>query len=227
MNNPLPTCPSRRRGFTLIEMLVVIAIITLLAGMVIPHAAIAAKKEKISRAQAEIKLLEVAIEQYKNKKGFYPPDNTNSAGQNQLFYELLGATVNGATAANLVFSNSFNARDTIDGNTVAVVFSTGGIVNSSMDPTEVRNFIPNINPSLVKQVKVGASPNPFWVFVNPTEGPVTGMLPAVGGGQVNPYRYNSSSPTNNSNGYDLWVDILIGGNTNRISNWSADPQIVH
>jgi hypothetical protein len=42
---------------------------------------------------------------------------------------------------------------------------------------------------------------------------------------LNPIRYNSSSPTGNSKTYDLWVDIVVGGKTNRISNWSENPEI--
>ena len=41
--------------------------------------------------------------------------------------------------------------------------------------------------------------------------------------KINPYRYNSSSPTNNPRSYDLWIDVLIGGKINRISNWSEQP----
>ena len=43
---------------------------------------------------------------------------------------------------------------------------------------------------------------------------------------VNPWRYVSSGPTNNNDSYDLWVDIVIGNKTNRISNWSETPEIV-
>ena len=44
--------------------------------------------------------------------------------------------------------------------------------------------------------------------------------------RINPWRYNSSNPTNNVNSYDLWVDIIMKGKTNRYSNWSTKPQIV-
>ena len=43
---------------------------------------------------------------------------------------------------------------------------------------------------------------------------------------VNPFRYNSSSPTNNPNSFDLWIDVMIDGKTNRISNWSREPIIL-
>jgi len=43
---------------------------------------------------------------------------------------------------------------------------------------------------------------------------------------INPFRYNSSNPTNNVNTFDLWVDIVVGGKTNRINNWSDKPTIL-
>ena len=222
MNYPLPSRNARRRGFTLIEMLVVIAIITILAGLVIPLAGIAAKKKKISQAQSQISAIQVAIGQYKNKKGFYPPDNPNSAGQNQLVYELAGAKVDSATGN---FIDSLK-NTTITPLNMTAIFSAGGIVNSSADPSDVGNYMAGLNiNTMIKQVNT--APVQIWVFANPTAGPASGNLPAVGGGFVNPIRYNSSSPTNNLNGYDLWVDIILGNTTNRISNWSADPQVVH
>ena len=42
---------------------------------------------------------------------------------------------------------------------------------------------------------------------------------------LNPWRYVSSSPTNNTSSYDLWVDLFIGGQTYRVSNWSKQPQV--
>ena len=43
---------------------------------------------------------------------------------------------------------------------------------------------------------------------------------------LNPWRYNSSHPTHNQATYDLWVDVIVDGKTNRISNWSDKPDIV-
>ena len=41
-----------------------------------------------------------------------------------------------------------------------------------------------------------------------------------------PYSYNSSSPQHNPKSFDLWVDIIAGDKTNRISNWSTQPLVV-
>jgi len=36
----------------------------------------------------------------------------------------------------------------------------------------------------------------------------------------NPWRYNSSNPRYNPKSYDLWIDVTVGGKTNRVCNWS-------
>jgi hypothetical protein len=41
---------------------------------------------------------------------------------------------------------------------------------------------------------------------------------------VNPWRYNSSNPTNNPGSYDLWIQLSIGGTKYLICNWSSQPQ---
>jgi hypothetical protein len=42
---------------------------------------------------------------------------------------------------------------------------------------------------------------------------------------LNPWRYNSSSPTNNPGSYELWIQLRIGGQTNLICNWTKQVQI--
>src|SRR5450759_1851770 len=78
------------KAFTLIELLVVIAIIGLLAGLVVAIGGPALRNARLKRASVELKSLETIIEEYKQKKGFYPPDNTSNPAQPQLFYELNG-----------------------------------------------------------------------------------------------------------------------------------------
>jgi hypothetical protein len=56
---------------------------------------------------------------------------------------------------------------------------------------------------------------------------IDGPSDAMVNKKLNPWRYNSSSPTNNPGTYDLWIDYLFGGQTNRICNWSDRPLVVH
>jgi len=245
MNLPFPSIGSRstagaRRGFTLVEMLVVIAVIGLLAAMIVPLAGLASKKRNLARAQTEINNLALAIDNYKVKKGYYPPDNpTQPAGAftNQLFYELWGM-IAPAVSGN-PFTNTLNASatgaagfETISTATLAQFFNIKGIVNASPDTNEIINFISRLGASEIQNINIGASPAaPVWVFAVPMAGPLNGLpVPSNNGtnyAPVNVIRYVSTNPTNNPTTYDLWVDILIAGKTNRISNWSKDSQIVN
>ena len=59
-------------GFSLIELLVVISIIGVLAGMILSTAKGIQTKGARSRAESEIKALEAALESYKSDNGDYP-----------------------------------------------------------------------------------------------------------------------------------------------------------
>lgn len=66
-------------GFTLVEMLVVIAIIGILAAILVPTVATALKSAKNAAMALEIKNLSNALTEYKNKFNDYPPDFSNLA----------------------------------------------------------------------------------------------------------------------------------------------------
>lgn len=60
------------RAFTLVEMLVVMAIIGILAGLVLGGAGFAQKKAARDRAKSEIQAMEAALEGYKSDNAIYP-----------------------------------------------------------------------------------------------------------------------------------------------------------
>ncbi len=62
----------RERGFTLIEMMVVIVILGVLAGLVVPRFIDQPDKAKLVKAKAQIESLSLALKQYKLDNGFYP-----------------------------------------------------------------------------------------------------------------------------------------------------------
>jgi general secretion pathway protein G len=72
---------SRSRGFTLLELLVVVAIIGLLAGYVAPRYFGQVGKSEVNAAKAQIDALEKALDQYRLDTGTYP---TNELGLNAL-----------------------------------------------------------------------------------------------------------------------------------------------
>ncbi|MGC4396500.1 type II secretion system major pseudopilin GspG [Hydrogenophaga sp. T2] len=63
---------ARQRGFTLLELLVVIVIIGLLSGLVVPRYFNTVGKSKAKVAKAQMVALEKALEQYRLDVGRYP-----------------------------------------------------------------------------------------------------------------------------------------------------------
>ena len=70
----------KRGGFTLVEMLVVIAIIGILAALITAAAAMALSSAKQTRIKVEVDSLASAMEAFKQKYGSYPPADLNCPG---------------------------------------------------------------------------------------------------------------------------------------------------
>lgn len=67
-------------GFTLLEVLVVVAIISLLAGLIVPAVLKGPTKAYITETQTLIKQIEIALEAYENAYGDYPPTSLRDEG---------------------------------------------------------------------------------------------------------------------------------------------------
>jgi len=85
----------KRRGFTLIELMVVIAIIIILAAIAIPNYLNMTKRAKNSRVQSDMATLATGLETFKTDWGAYPKvakanaEAVNASGSN-IFHELAG-----------------------------------------------------------------------------------------------------------------------------------------
>lgn len=66
-----------KKGFTLIEILVVIAIISILLTILFANFGQAKEDAKNKAMQAELKEVQLALELYKAQNGKYPPANSN------------------------------------------------------------------------------------------------------------------------------------------------------
>jgi prepilin-type N-terminal cleavage/methylation domain-containing protein len=123
-----------RSGFTLVEVLIVIAIIGVLVGLLIPAVNMARRAVQQAAIAFEVEALANAIEQYKNKYGDYPPDGSNRATFERHFRKAFSgiaatefAVLRDATVAN----SSAVGPDAVMDPAEALVFCLGGF---SSDP---------------------------------------------------------------------------------------------
>ena len=197
-----------KQGFTLVELLVVMAIIAALAALIVWGTSGAGAAKVRSRVKTELEQLDGAIRSFHRKHGFYPADNGKklpgnvvNSGLNQLYYELTGTGFDKD-------ANSFtdNLGGTLTSADVQNVFGAKGFANSDSDSTKVQNFLANLKPSGSALVPGTAT----RVLVVPYKGP---------DGDFNPWRYNSSDPEHNTEGFDLWAEVIINGNKEIIGNW--------
>ena len=82
INPPFMTRPLRVRGFTLLELLVVMVIIGLLVSYVGPKYFSQVSKSEVKTAKAQIDALEKALDTYRLDTGHYP---SNEQGLSALF----------------------------------------------------------------------------------------------------------------------------------------------
>ncbi len=90
MNKPM-TVSRQPKGFTLMEMLVVITIIVMLAGLTVAGIGFVNIRKANSQAQVQISLLCKAIEEYKLDNGVYPGDLADSPIDGDISEELYQA----------------------------------------------------------------------------------------------------------------------------------------
>ena len=222
-----------RRAFTLIELLVVMAVIGALAAMLLAVVGGVKKKQYVNNAQSEMAQLETALERYKAVYGVYPPSPTPppTAGSpvtliNQLYFELEGTVLTNNNYVTLDNSSMIPASQ------VPTAFpGVGGFVNctkpgSGEDSPPARDFLPDLRSKQVYTgfTNINTGVQGINLLVCSVGGPDATYQP-VGLQGLNPWRYNSSSPTNNPGAYDLWVQLVIGGKTNLICNWSRQVQV--
>lgn len=71
-----------QRGFTLIEVVVVVGIVAILAAVTFVNMSASSQKSRDAKRQADLQTMQTAIELYKNKYGRYPAQCASGAASN-------------------------------------------------------------------------------------------------------------------------------------------------
>ena len=221
----------RIEAFTLIELMIVISIIAILAAMLFPAGAMIKRKAQFRKARTELIQLEIAIGAYKTRNGYFPPDNRQNFALNPLYFELKGSKLTGNSYQTL--DNRVTLLDT----DVSAAFGGGvaGFMNCTRgggdDTAPAQDYLKEFKPG---QYLIGTYAGKTIGLMTCTvqwsrdlPAVVPGFTPSDPSVYPNPWPYKSSNATNNVGQYDLWVDLIVGGKTNRISNWSTAPQVVY
>jgi prepilin-type N-terminal cleavage/methylation domain-containing protein len=208
----------RSAGFTIIELLMVIAIMAIVAGLIVGLAAVSGDSRKINRARTELARLVTLIEAYKSKVGVYPPDNPSHPHINSLVYELGGAIRHDAETPNPVYETPFGK---IPSNQIWAVYGGDDVFPGPEHRAGLLNAVDlgaPVEDAKVHRILKTLRPDEFAVVSGwrslavPIDDP--------NGQRPNPWKYRvGTNAVHNPESFDLWVDIKLRAGARTIGNW--------
>lgn len=216
-----------RVGFTMIELLMVISLITIMAGMMFGLSGLATSKMRVARIQGELSHLVTAIEFYKDKYKVYPPDNQlkdangypypGCSATNQLALELTGCTVTNNAFSSSHLRTPAGGTHLLTSMEMKPIFggAADGILNASENPGKVRNFLGNYSDRKFGKLTNNSRSVTFDILRVPVVAPIYHASLVSRGkgwrrmGANNPWHYNASDPTNNPGKFDLWAEFQL------------------
>ena len=144
MKNQTPVRRNNQKGFTLIELMIVVVIIGILAALAVPRFMQASTKSKQSEAKQILKQIYTMERTYRGENSTYwaggPGDSTNQNALRTIGVEI-GATAMYAYTITAVAGTSFLATATATGldddatNDVWTIDQEGRLVNTTNDVT--------------------------------------------------------------------------------------------
>ena len=194
-------------GFSLIELLVVMAIIGILAAMIMGGIIAGGKQKYKAAIDGQLSEIQTAIEEYHAKKGAFPPSSTNLFDQSPLYYELVGTVYNKGSGQ----YETLDGQQKIELKTVKDFFKgVNGFLNSGLKKEEAENYYPNLKQK-------GHSAHPLRPASSDLQ--VLSVPVKSDSGFELYWHYNSFNPTNNPGRYDLWVEWVQKGQPTVIGNF--------
>ena len=153
-----------KKAFTLVEVLVVITIITILAGLILGGIGGATTQSLKANTKSTLMTLTVALERYKKDNGDYPTTTTTTASN--LMSTIFGKapdTVTDVTTSALLKYESFQVNDAggvVDNWDNGILYIPYGIYSTATSPSAIQinaSLMPGVyyNPSSFQLISAG------------------------------------------------------------------------
>jgi prepilin-type N-terminal cleavage/methylation domain-containing protein len=135
-----------REGFTILELLIVIAVIAILVGIALPRFKGMRDEGNIARAKGELKSLQTALESYRVRTSAYPTalSNLTTATPN-ILGSIPNDPFNGANSYGYVVNGDYYAVYSIGpspSGTVSAINATGTVTESAANVIYMTNGVP-------------------------------------------------------------------------------------